>query len=139
MGVPNIGEEIRRRGFRRWYERQLLESHAYLVTAFLALILLLAGYEAMDALRGSPTYYAAVIGIAAAAGVLTWVAWKRFTVLLARAELFAGSAACPRCQAWGQFDVLAAEAAAADDPPEAGRPHWLQVRCRRCGESWRLG
>lgn len=139
MRRPDIGDDIRRRGFRRWYERQLIESHAYLVTAFLALILLLAGYEAMGALRGAPAYYAAIIGIAAAAGTLTWVAFRRFTVLLARAELFAESAACPRCHAWGKFDVLASEQATVDDPPEAGRPHWLRVCCRSCGEHWRLG
>jgi hypothetical protein len=139
MTGSDISEEIRRRGFRRWYERQLIESHAYLVTAFLSLILLLAGFEAMDALRGSPAYYVAVVGVAAAAGVVMWVAWQRFTVLLARAELFAESAGCPRCQAWGKFDVLAAEPVSADDPPEAGRPHWVRVRCRKCGEQWRLG
>ena len=139
MKRPDISEEIRRRGFRRWYERQLVESHAYLVTAFLSLILLLAGYEAMDGLRGSPVYYLAVVGVVAAAGTLMWVACKRFIVLLARAELFAGSAACPGCQAWGKFDVIGAEAAGTDDPPEAGRPHWVRVRCRKCSEQWRLG
>jgi hypothetical protein len=139
MTGSDISEEIRRRGFRRWYERQLIESHAYLVTAFLSLILLLAGFEAMGALRGSPVYYVAMVGIAAAAGVVMWVAWQRFTVLLARAELFAESASCPRCQAWGKFDVLTAESSGPDDPPEAGRPHWVRVRCRKCGEQWRLG
>ena len=139
MTASEIGAEIRRRGFRRWYERQLIESHAYLVTAFLALILLLAGYEAMEFLRGSPMYYLATFGGASLSGVLVWVAWQRFTVLLARAELFAESADCPGCSAWGKFDVLAGESATADDPPEAGRPHWLRVRCRKCGECWRLG
>jgi hypothetical protein len=139
MKSPDIGEEIRRRGFRRWYERQLIESHAYLVTAFLSLILLLAGFEAMEELRGSPAYYVIVVGVAAAAGTLMWVAWQRFTVLLARAELFAESASCPRCQAWGRFEVLAAEPVSHDDPPEAGRPHWVHVRCRQCSEQWRLG
>lgn len=134
-----IGEEIRKRGFRRWYERQLIEGHAYLVTAFLALILLLAGYEAMGVLRGSPLYYLALFGASAAAGMLMWVSWRRFTALLARAELFANSATCPRCQAWGRFEVLAADAEGADDPPEAARPNWVSVRCRGCGERWRLG
>ena len=139
MKIPDVGEEIRQRGFRRWYERQLIEGHAYLVTAFLALILLLAGFEAMGALRGSPAYYVTIVGVAAAAGMLVWVAWRRFTVLLARAELFAESASCPRCGAWGKFEVLAAEAVGADDPPEASRPHWILVRCRKCSEQWRLG
>jgi hypothetical protein len=139
MTSTQIAEQIRKRGFRRWYERQLIESHAYLLTSFLALILLLAGYEALGALRGSPNYYFALVGVSAGAGTLTWVAWKRFTVLLARAELFASSAACPGCQAWGAIEVIAAESASRDDPPEAGRPHWLRVRCRKCGEQWRMG
>jgi hypothetical protein len=33
-------DDIRKLGFRRWYERQLLESHACLVTCFLCTILL---------------------------------------------------------------------------------------------------
>ncbi len=139
MKRTEIGEQIRKRGFRRWYERQLVESHAYLLTGFLALILLLAGFEVMGELRGAPIYYVAIVGVAAAAGMLMWVAWNRFTVLLARAELFANAATCPRCKAWGAFEVLAAEAAAVDDPPEAGRPHWIRVRCRKCDEQWRMG
>jgi hypothetical protein len=134
-----IGEEIRKRGFRRWYERQLIEGHAYLVTAFLALILLLAGFEAMGVLRGSPAYHVAVVGASAAAGTLMWVSMRRFVALLARAELFANAAECPRCKAWGKFDVLAADAAGADEPPEAARPTWVFVCCRKCGERWRLG
>ena len=67
------------------------------------------------------------------------VAWRRFVVLLGRAEQFAEQAGCPACKAWGRFDVVAEEASRMDDPPEAGRPHWLRVRCRRCREHWTLG
>ena len=137
--VSAAGRAATRSPNRRWYERQLFENHAYLVTAFLSLILLLAGFEAMDELRGSTVYYLAVVAVAAATGTLMWVAWQRFCVPLVRAELFAESAGCPCCQAWGRFDVLAAEETGGGDPPEAGRPHWLRVRCRRCGEQWRLG
>ena len=38
---------IERHGFRRWYERQLIESHAYLALGFVALIVLLAGMEVL--------------------------------------------------------------------------------------------
>jgi hypothetical protein len=134
-----VAEAIRRHGFRRWYERQLIESHAYLVTAFLALILLLAGIESFDLLRGSPLYYALALVVAAAAGMLTFVAWRRFVTLLNRAEQFASTATCPRCQRWGRFDILAAERTDPDDPVEAGRPHWLRVCCRNCGDQWRVG
>ncbi len=134
-----IAEDMRRLGFRRWYERQLIESHAYLVTAFLALILMLAGIESLDYLRGSPMYYVAFIGGAAAAGMLMFITWRRFITLLGRAELFAAGADCPQCKLWGRFDVIGAEAVTDDDPVEAGRPHWVRVKCRRCGADWRLG
>ena len=42
-----VAEYIHRHGFRRWYERQLIESHAYLALAFVALILLLSGIEVL--------------------------------------------------------------------------------------------
>jgi phage FluMu protein Com len=134
-----VADEIGRRGFRRWYERQLIEAHAYLVTAFLALILLLAGIEALDHLRRSPAFYVVLIVAAAAAGMLMYVAWRRFITLLQRAELFAAAAECPRCKTWGLFEVIGAEAASDDEPVEAGRPHWLRVRCRKCGQDWRVG
>lgn len=135
----SLAEQIRRLGFRRWYERQLIESHAYLITAFLALILLLAGFESLEHLRRTPLFYVVVVTVAAAAGVLMYVAWRRFSVLLARAMLFAEAATCPQCRTWGRFEVLGAEAAPDDDPPEAGRPHWVRVRCRQCRHDWRLG
>lgn len=137
--LASVAEQIGRRGFRRWYERQLVESHAYLVTAFLALIVLLAGYELLDGLRGQPLFYLLVVLLAAGSGLLMYVSWRRFNVLLSRAEVFAAHAGCPRCQTWGRFEVLAAEAVEDDDPPEAGRPHWLHVRCRGCGHDWRIG
>jgi hypothetical protein len=133
-----LATDIRRLGFRRWYERQLVESHVYLVTAFLALILLLAGYEAL-ASKLTGAWYSVVILIAGGAGLLMYVSWKRFNTLLARAELFAESAACPECKSWGKFNVLAEEASDDEDPPEAGRPHWLRVSCKQCGTQWRLG
>lgn len=135
----SVESDIDRLGFRRWYERQLLASHGYLVVAFLALIVLLAGIEAMDLLRRSLGFYLLLAVAAAAAGTLMFIAWRRFNVLLARAERFAEGAECPRCKTWGKFRVIAAESSAADDPPEAGRPHWVRVRCNACSEHWRLG
>jgi len=134
-----VADDIRRLGFRRWYERQLVESHAYLVGSFLALILLLAGFEGLDLLRRTPAYYAAVLIGAAAAGLFMVVGWRRFRVLLERAEVFAAGATCPGCNAWGKIDVLAEERSHPDEPPETGRPHWLRVKCKRCGADWRIG
>jgi hypothetical protein len=129
---------IQRHGFRRWYERQLVESHAYLVLGFVALILMLSGAEVLgDAKSG--VGYVATLGMAALGGLLMLVAWRRFNVLLARAERFAEGATCPECKTWGKFRVLGQEAAPEDDPPEAGRPRWLRVCCSNCGREWKIG
>lgn len=133
-----VGDYIERHGFRRWYERQLIESHAYLALAFVALILLLSGIEVLGDVTGT-MHYVAMLMAAALGGVLMIVAWRRFVVLLNRAELFAEGATCRSCKAWGKFRVLGQESVTDDDPPEAGRPHWLRVRCTKCGNEWRLG
>jgi hypothetical protein len=129
---------IRRFGFRRWYERQLIESHAYLALGFVALILMLSGAEVLADMKAGAGYLSTLL-VAAAGGVLLFVSWKRFNVLLARAERFAEAAECPACKTWGKFRVLGQEAAPEDDPPEAGRPRWLRVCCANCGAEWKIG
>ena len=128
---------IEQHGFRRWYERQLIESHAYLALGFVALILLLSGMELLSTAE-SGMRYVIVLSTAAAGGMLLVVAWHRFGVLLARAEHVGEAATCPQCKSWGTFKVVAQESSSTDDPPEAGRPHWLQVRCTQCEAVWKL-
>jgi len=41
----NTAESISKFGFKRWYERTLIESHAYLVTCFLGMITTFAGLQ----------------------------------------------------------------------------------------------
>ena len=69
---------IERYGFRRWYERQLIESHAYLALGFVALIFLLSGLELLSHEAGMR--YVIVLMAAAAGGTLLVVAWRRFGV-----------------------------------------------------------
>ena len=133
-----VTEYVHRYGFRRWYERQLIESHAYLALAFVALILLLAGLEVLGDMAGG-TRYLFVLLAAAGGGLLMVVAWRRFIALLKRAEQFAEAATCPQCKAWGKFRVLGQETEPEEAPPEAGQPHWLRVRCTKCENEWRLG
>ncbi|HZA96093.1 MAG TPA: hypothetical protein VE421_08130, partial [Burkholderiaceae bacterium] len=82
---------IERHGFRRWYERQLIESHAYLALGFVALIFLLSGLELLSHAEGGMRYLIVLVA-AAGGGMLLVVAWRRFGVLLARAEHFAEAA-----------------------------------------------
>ena len=128
---------IQRHGFRRWYERQLIESHAYLALGFVALIMMLAGAEVLGDMKSAGSYGVTLM-MAAAGGLLVVVAWWRFNTLLRRAERFAEAATCPSCKSWGKFRVLNQEAATDEDPPEAGRPHWLRVRCAQCGGEWKI-
>ena len=130
-------EGIAKLGFRSWYERQLIESFGYLTLAFVALVLLLAGFEVLSGTQSGPNYLL-LLAAAAAGGMLMLVAWRRFHTLLIRAEHFAEAATSPHCKAWGKFNVIAQESAHADDPPEAGRPHWLSVRCTKCASNWRI-
>jgi phage FluMu protein Com len=90
-------------------------------------------------LRGTPAFYVTIFVGAAAAGMLALVGFRRFGVVLNRAEQFANDAECPQCKSWGKFDIVSMESVADDDPVESGRPHWLRVRCRKCDNRWRMG
>jgi hypothetical protein len=61
-------EGIRRHGFRKWYERPLVESHLFLVTAVLALV-----------------------------ATLAWFSWRRYAALRMLAEHVGHQAQCPAC------------------------------------------
>ena len=71
----NLIEGIRRLGFRRWYERQLIESHLFLVSGLLCLIAVMASLEDFSLQRP---------GWALADILLLWV------MIVATIRLFAG-------------------------------------------------
>lgn len=124
-----VAHYIRERGFRRWYERQLIESHAWLVTALLAALMALAGVEALSVREGWLEF--AWSGAVAALG--TWLALQAF-VRYRQNMLLAGfvcdQASCAGC---GRYGFRAAEG----EPPLA-RPLRLQALCRRCGHRWQV-
>ncbi|HXF67392.1 MAG TPA: hypothetical protein VNK67_11945 [Burkholderiales bacterium] len=132
----DLAEGIRRIGFRRWYERQLIESHLYLVSCFLSLVMVLACLEGFS-LR-APAWevllrLAAMVGGAA----LGMGALARYKAMLDAAEYAAERSVCGRCAAYGILELTAAPAPAAPDdadPPIAP----LGVRCRRCGHEWTI-
>ena len=127
-------EGIRRRGFRKWYERELVESHLFLVSAFLCLIAVVALLESVSTAGGRAAQAGLVI-LAAAAGGVGFRAWYQFQRQLARAERFGDQAHCPACDAYARFEVLAAGEPAR--PVEDGMDHpWIKVRCRRCRREW---
>lgn len=122
-----LAEGIRRHGFRKWYERQLLKSHAHLAFTFLCLVGVFAAIESM---LGAQAWSERVDNIAtallcAAAGL--W-ALRRYLHLLSRAELAAHQAECPQCKAYGRLELVESDATG----------ERVVVRCRGCSHGWRI-
>ena len=124
---------ISKLGFRRWYERQLIESHACLVTGFLCLILIAACFEGFSIADPSASSFI-TIATMVGAGVFGCTALKRYIDVLQRAEHIAEHSVCTSCSTYGRLKILgaAAEQPAADELS----PSWMRVACRQCGHEW---
>lgn len=124
-------DDIRKLGFRRWYERQLIESHAWFITCFLCLILALACAEDLGLMAGGWKPLVR-LGIIAAAGAVGVVALKRYRLLLDRAEYIAERSTCARCTTYGRIRIVGSSPVT--EPAQA--PAWMRVQCRQCGNQW---
>jgi hypothetical protein len=127
-----LDEAIRKRGFRRWYERQLYHSHAHLIVGFLSLIAMLVALE-MIAFRGSAAELLALVTIVIGGCGVCVFAWRQFIRMLGRAEYLAQRATCAECRVYARFDVVGATAA-----PGSLTGCTLHVRCRKCGYAWTI-
>ena len=118
---------IQRLGFQKWYERQLMYSHANLVLLLLCAIALLAAAEVYDA--SAPVLdQLKIIGAAAISALIGVLALRRYLYLLKHAEYVADQAMCRVCDAYARLQVLDG----ADDSVS------LSVSCRHCGHRWTL-
>lgn len=135
MPVPNplnppVAEGIRRLGFRRWYERELLSSHAHMVLAVLGAVALLASFEAFK--LGSPAEKLMDTAFIVLAAVITFWALRRYVYLLMHAEELANQANCPHCQTYGLLRLV-------ETPPaDPGPRRLVPVCCKRCDFRWDL-
>jgi hypothetical protein len=132
---------IRRLGFRKWYERQLIDCHLALVTCFLSGLTVAALLESINLLEFGwrPVSMLAIMFVA---GVTGWLSWRRYITVLERAERYGQRSTCVNCKTYARFEVLSTgmdtmpgEVAAAVAPLEAA---WLRVQCRKCGSIWRM-
>lgn len=132
---------IRRLGFRRWYERKLIDAHLALVTCFLSVITLAACLEAVrfDELGWQQ---AALLAVVAASSWVAALSWRRYMRVLGLAERYGQRSTCPSCGAYARFEVLHAGASEIPGGPgEAGVPQfdvWMRLQCRKCGHAWRM-
>ncbi|TFZ00491.1 hypothetical protein EZ313_18705 [Ramlibacter henchirensis] len=121
---PPLAVGVMRFGFRKWYERELLSSHAHLVLAFLSLVAVFASLEASRGAEfGDKLTNALYLILSAAIGV--W-ALRRYLFLLTRAEVVANQAQCEDCGEYGRFKVVA---------DYRGRDE-TEVCCRKCQHHW---
>lgn len=122
-----LAEGIRRLGFRKWYERELLQSHAHLAFTFLCLVGIFAGLEG---LRDKATWGDRLENLATALLCVAAGLWsmRRYLFLLNHAEVAAHQAECPQCKTYGRLDLLQSDASGES----------VQVRCRHCQHVWRI-
>jgi hypothetical protein len=137
----DIASRIRKVGFRKWYERQLIESHLAFTTCFLCGIVVASCMEAISFAQFG-WKAASLLALVLGAAVLGWFSWRRYITVLERAEVYASRSTCPACRTYARFEILATGHAAQGpylDPVATPLPYpWLRVKCRKCGTAWRM-
>jgi hypothetical protein len=122
-----LADGIRKHGFRKWYERELLQSHAHMVLTFLCVIGLFAAFEAASKFRTLQDQLVDLTAALLCASIGLW-ALRRYLRLLASAEAVANQADCPVCGTYGRLDLVEANAAGDE----------VHVRCRKCQHAWHI-
>jgi hypothetical protein len=112
---------IRRLGFNRWYERRLIEAHAWFITGFICLVTIAALMEELS-VRGSAARLVAYALLIAAATLVGVYGMVRYQKILLQAERVGEQATCTKCDTYGRFSIFAD----------------CMARCRKCGHEWRL-
>lgn len=121
-----LADGIRRVGFRKWYERELLSSHAHMILSVLSLVAMLASFEAS---RGaSLVEQLADTVFVLLTAFICWWSMRRFLFLFMRAEGVANQASCGDCGEYGRFSVVGDNHAHGE----------TQVRCRKCEHLWTI-
>jgi hypothetical protein len=128
-------EGIRRLGFRRWYERQLIESHGFLVTGFLAMIAMVACLEELNPRVPGVSLVASLALVVGCAIVCAW-SLRRYHVILTRAEHLGERSTCSRCAVYGALEIVQSGSIPAGAGSDSAA--WLKVCCRKCGHQWTI-
>lgn len=123
-----LAEGIRRHGFRKWYERELLQSHGHLALTFVCSLGIFAALEAAgDARSAGGDQVPSVLTLLLCAAAGLW-SLRRYLYLLSHAEATANQADCPGCGTYARFRLVSADAAG----------DHVQVCCRQCERTWAI-
>lgn len=128
-------------GFQKWYERQLRESHIWLVAAFVCLILLTIGFELLSFRERIVTALVTVVMIVSGLSI-SWLAFKKYSRSIRLARAVGDLVRCPPCGN-PSFSVVRREIPGVNNMPtriahDLNRDGLL-VSCRRCHLKWRWG
>lgn len=135
-----LSDGIRKIGFRRWYERQLIESHLYLVSGILCLFTAIASIEGFSLRTPGWETFARFLAMAAGVGVCLWTL-RRYLMMLGIAEHAAEHSVCEKCAIYRGLELSHAPAAPGDGRRAAAEGALLLpvgVRCRHCGHEWTI-
>ena len=128
-------EGIRKYGFRRWYERQLIESHLYLVTGILALFMAIACFEDFGSRNPAWETLLRLAATTAGIGVCLWT-FRRYLNMLALAEHAAERSVCATCGTYRGLELAARTVSPVESEEGVLLP--VGVRCRKCGHEWTI-
>jgi hypothetical protein len=114
-------DSIRRLGFARWYERRLIEGHAWFISVFVCVVAIAACAEEL-AFRGSLGRLILYVTVVAASCAIALYGMRRYQDIMTEADMLGEHATCGGCGAYARFRLIS--------PSE--------VRCRLCHHEWRL-
>jgi hypothetical protein len=114
-------DSISRLGFSRWYERRLIEGHAWFISGLMCMVAIPACFEEL-AYRGSIARLLFYVGIVTAAAVVGAYGLNRYLRILVEAEQVGEHATCGGCGAYAKFKLVTES----------------RARCRKCGNEWQL-
>ena len=114
-------DSIRRLGFARWYERRLIEGHAWFISGFICIAAIAACMEELS-FKGSFARLLLYVIVVMAAGAIGIYGLVRYQKILVEAEQIGEHATCRGCGAYARFSLISAS----------------EVRCRKCSHEWRL-
>jgi len=122
-----LADGIRKHGFRKWYERELLQSHAHLALTFLCMLGVFMGFEGSLRFHSLADRITDVVAILVCGATGLW-ALRRYLYLLNHAEAVANQADCPSCGTYGRLRLV---------HEERGGER-VGVRCGKCSHEWQI-
>jgi hypothetical protein len=130
-----LSQGIRKIGFRRWYERQLIESHLYLISGILCLFMSMACLEGFSLRMPGWESVLRLLAMMSGAVVCLWTL-RRYLMMLGVAEHAAERSVCEKCAVYKGLELSATAPPSATAVEGVLAP--VRVRCRQCQHEWTI-